>query len=103
MSKKKRAAHSLPHKYMRVPWKSRKTADAVYYIWKCMLAGCSHYVPRELALGALTICWRCGREFQMTAATLDLKKPHCLLCTKSRDGKASIEDVAANLDKILEM
>jgi hypothetical protein len=82
--KKKGAQHPGPHKYQRIKWRSRKADGEPYVIFKCMLPGCTHYVPRDLVVGNETICWKCGRTFQMAYAHTYLAKPHCVYCTKGR-------------------
>jgi len=98
---KRKKAHVGPHKYQRILWKSRKVEGEPYYIFKCMLPGCTHFVPRELVIGNECECWRCGKTFIMTLPATYLKKPHCMSCTKGRPEDVSVDDVTANLDKIL--
>lgn len=100
--KKKGAQHPGPHKYQRIKWRSRKADGEPYIIFKCMLPGCTHYVPRDLVVGNETICWKCGRTFQMAYAHTYLAKPHCVYCTKGvKKEEVALDDVTANLDKIL--
>lgn len=100
--KKKVVQHTGPHKYQRIQWRSRQAKGEPYVIFKCMLPGCTHYVPRDLVVGNETICWRCGKIFQMAYTHTYLKKPHCIACTKGKEGEAvPLDDVTANLDKIL--
>lgn len=100
--KRKAVAHSGPHKYQRIKWNSRSSGEP-YFIFKCMLKGCTHYVPKDLVVGNESLCWKCGKEFQMTRASTYLKKPHCPACTKGheKEGDVSVDKVAANLDKLL--
>lgn len=100
MAKKgKKIQHGGPHKYQRISWRSRQAKGEPYVIFKCMLRGCNHYVPRDIVVGNETLCWRCGKTFQMTTASTYLKKPHCPNCTKSKI--EDLYDVTANLDRIL--
>jgi hypothetical protein len=103
MARKKRAVqHGGPHKYRRIQWRSRQVKGEPYTIFKCMLPGCTHYVPRDLVVGNESLCWVCGKTFQMTYASTYLAKPHCPNCIKGKEGDAiPLDDVAANLDKIL--
>jgi hypothetical protein len=101
MSKRKKATHTGPHKYQRIKWKSRASSGEPYIIFKCMLPGCTHYTPKDLVVGNETICWRCGREFQMGVPHTYMAKPHCIACTKGKKGTASVDDVMSNLDRIL--
>src|SRR6266498_1358996 len=101
MAIKKKLAHSGPHKYKRIKWKSREGSGEPYIIFKCMLQGCTHYVPRDVVIGNETLCWKCGKAFQMTPASVYLAKPHCLSCTKGKKDRVSVEDVMTHLDKLL--
>lgn len=98
--KRKVAAHAGPHKYKRITWKTRVSKEP-YIVFKCMLPGCTHYTPKDLVVGNETICWRCGKTFQMASVHTYMAKPHCVACTKGRKGEASVEDVMTNLDRIL--
>lgn len=54
-----------------------------YMVYKCVLPGCAHYVPRELAEGRKSVCWRCGGELVMTNRNLWQVKPVHRECTRS--------------------
>jgi hypothetical protein len=41
---------------------------------------CDYRIARELALGKMTICFRCGNPFQLNQYSLNLVKPHCEDC-----------------------
>lgn len=45
---------------------------------------CDYTITRELALGKMTICHRCGQPFQMNQYSLNLAKPHCEDCHLSK-------------------
>lgn len=100
MAKKKRATHGGAHKFRRIKWKSRQNKGEDYYIFKCQIPGCTHYKSRDLVVGDMCVCWRCGNEFQMTYASTYLAKPHCPSCTETKKGD-SVKDIEANLDKLL--
>ena len=70
------------HKYQRVIISSGKA------VFKCMLAGCRHYML-ELALceGRNCLCWRCGEEFTLTKEHLERRKPVCPKCKGERKQK----------------
>lgn len=95
------------HQYVRKELK-RKMTDEPYVIFRCMIPGCTHYLREELAEGQKSICNRCGKDFILTKAAMELKKPHCVECTRGykRKGKlderVSVADIALNLDKLLE-
>lgn len=82
------------HKYYRT-----KIGDN-YVVYKCGVAGCTHYVPPELLVDRYSICWRCGEEFVITKAAARLAKPHCVACTKvdSNLPKAKREDKVKIID-----
>lgn len=102
MSKKKKvAAHAGPHKYRRLRLKSRQERGKPYYIFKCQLPGCTTFKARDIVVGDETLCWKCGKPFQMTYAATYLAKPHCPSCTDSKKGGPSVSDIESNLDKIL--
>jgi hypothetical protein len=68
------------HKYMRV-----KLGTRGFEVYKCMLTNCPHYIRRELVIGRLTICWRCGAEARMSQQMATAKKPTCLECRLTKD------------------
>lgn len=80
------------HKYMRV-----KLGNSVVY--RCMLAGCPHYVRKELALKRKSVCWRCGRVFVLGEKALLLKKPHCADCLSPAESEKRDKNLQARLAK----
>jgi hypothetical protein len=82
------------HKYMRILVGGTKIVkrDGKRYIektggtpiYKCMIPGCGHYLTREMVLGRLSICWKCGGQMVMSAYSVTLKKPHHRECTRSK-------------------
>jgi hypothetical protein len=89
------------HRYQR--FRLKQSGKVVY---RCMIPGCTHYLFEEFALGQKSICNRCDKEFVMTRAAMDLKKPHCLECTrgykkKDEPSKPQTADVLQNLDNLL--
>jgi len=94
--------HLGPHKYMRIKYKRKDGTN--YVVFKCQTAGCTSHKPAALLIGDLTECWKCGRAFQIIKQTLNLKKPHCLMCTgTSHKHKTPVElkKVEENLDALL--
>lgn len=71
-----------------------------YYVYRCMVAGCPHYVPVHLSEGKVCECSRCKEPMIITKSTLQgstgraMARPHCIDCTK-RKGGIKNEDVAA--------
>lgn len=70
-----------------------------YYIYRCMQPDCAHYLPVRLAIGRISICWRCGAGFLMTGKHTKLTKPHCDECTKGI--KSNITVTEDDIAKIL--
>lgn len=78
------------HKYMRV-----KLGDKGFQVFKCMKAGCTHYVRAELVVGNYHECWRCGVVMVMNQWSATFKKPHCRTCTRDyKKKKEQVEQVA---------
>jgi hypothetical protein len=70
------------HKY------KRDTLGKSYLIFKCMVAGCAHYISHQLAEGKLCECWRCGNP-------MVLAKPHCEKCVEHKSVELDIpEDIS---------
>lgn len=70
---------SHAHKLKRHRYKS--TGGSIYF---CTLSDCNFKVEIHLTLGKRTICWRCGREFNMNEYSIRLARPHCASCTKTK-------------------
>ena len=73
--------HKPPHKYERF-----KQGNGAF-IWKCILPDCGHFLRRDMIYGRMSICPRCGDEYIMDRRAMELNKPHCRECTKSRKEK----------------
>lgn len=85
------------HKYERADIGVNKP----YIVYRCALPTCSHYLhSKELVKGKKSICWRCGEEFIIDAKSVELRRPHCQNCTKTRKVRP-VEDEKA-LDGLLE-
>jgi len=80
------------HRYERVNIGVEKD----YYVYRCTLPDCAHYVPETLVVGKKAICWRCGEEFVLRKDLL-FKKPHCENCIERKTDEATKE----KLDKLL--
>lgn len=102
MPKKKTTVHEGPHKYKRIAWRSP--------IYKCVLPGCSHYLPEAHIEGAVSICWRgkkgCDGTVVMSSKTIGLVKPHCAPCTRDyvradQEARVKIEEVRDRLDDLI--
>lgn len=80
------------HRYERVDIGVSKE----YFVYRCTLPDCSHYLSESLVIGRKAICWRCGEEFVLTKNLL-FKKPHCEDCIERKTDDATKEKV----DKLL--
>lgn len=94
-------SHRSAHKYREIKLPSGKK------IYRCMLPLCTHYVIRELAIGAITLCWgkRCNRNMVMTPSSLYKRVrplcPNCIIKGKKRNqdvvnqinANASMQDI----------
>jgi hypothetical protein len=76
-------ASSHTHKYLRVPIKGRDSVGR--HLYRCVRAGCTHYIREEFIVGQKCICWRCDDEFIIEQKQKKLKKLHCRNCTKRRN------------------
>ncbi len=52
-------------------------------VFKCQIPGCKTYKLRELAVGDLSICWRCNGELLLTMKNTMMKKPVHEECRRS--------------------
>lgn len=97
------------HKYQRILWGQKRTP-----IFRCVLPSCRHYVHPEFVIGRECICHRCGDLFIIDRRASELKKPHCLRCTKGFKKSPQIEgqeraedistaDVESRLDQLLKL
>ena len=73
----KKSRHT--HRFVRV-----KTQKGTF-IYKCDLPGCSYYIHAYIAEGRKSVCYRCGNEFFLNKANMDLARPHCADCTERKD------------------
>lgn len=68
-----------PHQYVRVK------LSPTYYVFKCLKAGCKHYINVKLVLGHLAECCVCKDTFTMTVKSATLRRPHCVNCVRRPD------------------
>lgn len=69
-----------------------------YEVFRCNLPECTHYLPKRLVKGKLSICNRCGGELIMDTRSMNLEKPHCVDCIQVRS--KLVENKDAVLDFI---
>ena len=53
-------------------------------VWKCVVSGCTTFIPTELAIGYQAICWNCEAEMTLDKDSLMLKHPTHKYCRKVR-------------------
>ena len=69
------------HKYQRVI----DNRPPGYTVYKCIIAGCKHWLRKELMLGREAICWCCGLSMFLNIQDLSMKKPRHYECRRVRD------------------
>lgn len=93
--KKKKDEHT--HKYKKVVYK-----PSGHVIFRCVLAGCGHFINEMLLPGRFCICWICNSPF--TVKNTMLTKPHCDNCTKKRPKQGGEKTkIDINIDKLTEL
>lgn len=83
------------HRYKRVSLGTRG-----YKVYRCIVPGCPHYISVDLVENSLCECNRCGQPMVMTKAAMQLAKPHCQDCTKSKH-KETFTDIEQFLQEKL--
>ena len=84
------------HQYVKI----KLTSATVY---RCVLAGCSHYIRPEFILNKVGVCPYCGNEFLITRELARRKIVHCSSCTISKHKKVKPETTVSFLDEINEL
>ena len=82
------------HKYKRVDI----GRDKAYYVYRCLLPNCNHYIPEKLILGRTSICWSCGNEFVITVPKK--LKPICVPCKDKKFSKSEDDETTRILRSI---
>lgn len=73
------------HKFQKKRLGMSKETLKPYFVWACVLSGCSTYYREELIVGKDAICWICGKTFQVYRDSNGiLARPHCKSCTKKK-------------------
>jgi hypothetical protein len=80
------------HKYQRVKLGGTKVhvvdgkriliPGSEYVVFKCMLPTCTTFKVRDLVIGELSLCWKCGEELILDRENTNLKKPTHKWCRK---------------------
>ena len=96
------------HMYRRIVWGSKDKPSIIY---KCTIPGCTHYLHKVLAEGAISLCNRCKHEEIVITKYMiskNIVKIHCDKCTrptwnsKEKTGP-SVGDIQSKLGKILDI
>ena len=77
----------MPKKETHIHKYERAKLGKKHIVLKCALIGCTHFIAKPLAIGRISQCWRCGEPFALTKASVELVRPHCISCTKRKEGK----------------
>lgn len=85
------------HKYKRINISSR---EKPYYVYKCMLPNCSHYMPPHLVIGKYSLCWKCDESFIMLRSSAKLAKPYCGSCGGKNTKKEPQEKIETLLKEL---
>jgi len=64
------------HKYKRVLLSERTGR----YVYKCQVPGCTRYLARNLLVGEVSCCWKCGQQLILTMENTQLAKPTHIEC-----------------------
>lgn len=83
------------HKYMRVKYGGRRIVkdedgsrrivkSNAYEVFKCQVPDCNSFMPRELVIGSLSLCWVCDHVMVLDKESTKLKKPTHEFCRKTR-------------------
>lgn len=82
------------HKYFRV--NAGKTKD--YFVYRCAIPDCSHYIQENFILYRMTICWECGEPFPVN----DYISTRKIVYPKCNDCRVKIpEDIGSLAEEIL--
>lgn len=82
------------HKYRKVDIGNDKT----YYVYRCMLPDCKHYISEKLIVSRTSLCWLCDLPFVVTKGKIH--KPICELCHNKKFGKTEDQKVEEILKAI---
>ena len=79
------------HKYQRVI----DNRPPGYTVYKCVIAGCKHWLRKELMLSREAICWCCGLSMFLNVQDLSMRKPRHYECRRVRDVVVNIGEANA--------
>lgn len=76
------------HKYKR-----QELGRKGYIVFKCVKAGCAHYIGSSLAEGRVCECNRCGERMVMDKRAIRLAKPYCDDCAGKKKKVSKLEQM----------
>ena len=88
------------HKYQRRNLTRNKDKEP-YFVYACVLPGCTSYIRCELALGKECLCNVCSLPFVLDRRSVIEKKPHCDNCIRRKPGTKKVRDRAAAIMEAL--
>lgn len=94
------------HRYKKVNLSRQESKE--YFVYRCQMPNCTHYVPIDLAEGKLCLCNRCLEPMLIGKIQLNgssggpMAKPHCVACIQ-RKKVEEVDQVAEflNLTRIV--
>lgn len=96
----KQLTHDGPHKYKRILLGKNE-----YYVYKCMIPGCNHYIQAALATGRETVCWgvspSCDGTLFISDENIELRTVRPI-CNKCKEWKKEQREVFATIPMIEE-
>lgn len=83
------------HRYRRRNL-TRDKSKPPYIVFACLKPNCTHWIEVKMALGKEAECYICGNKFIIGKVELGQAKPHCVNCTKGKDGKVKAKQIEVN-------
>lgn len=87
MARNKQTDHV--HQYIRL------TSKSGYIRFRCVIPLCSHVIAKDIVLGRAARCPKCDSVFIMDKRAAELKRPHCIFCTKQSKNTEAINKLLA--------
>ena len=88
------------HKYVKSQHGFRRGLDGKktsvpYFVYRCILEDCSHFISEDLVLYKTAKCFYCDKPYKITPAMRQLVKPHCGICKIEDDrlDKVNLKDI----------
>ena len=80
---KRELRHKI-HKYKRV---NIATKPKEYFVFRCVLSNCSHYITELLIIGKNSLCWNCNNPFVISRHKAKPVCDSCRIDTNEEDEK----------------